>query len=122
SGRRAEALACAGRGLASSRERSQRGNEADVHRLLGEIFSERDHMSLAEAETHYQDAIAIAEDLGMRPLVAHCHLSLGKLYHRTHQREQAQKEFVTAAAMYRGMGMMYWLEKADAHIRSVIES
>jgi hypothetical protein len=50
--------------------------------------------------------------IGMRPLVAHCHLGLGKLYRRTGKREQAQEHLTTATTMYRGMGMTYWLEKA----------
>ena len=47
----------------------------------------------------------------MCPLVAHCHFGLGKLYHRTSQREQAQEHLTTATTMYREMGMTYWLEK-----------
>jgi uncharacterized protein HemY len=50
----------------------------------------------------------------MRPLVAHCHLGLGKLYRRTHKREQAQEHLATAMTMYRDMGMSYWLAKAEA--------
>ena len=52
----------------------------------------------------------------MRPLVAHCHLGLGKLYRRTDKREQAQEYLATATTMYREMGMTYWLEKAEAEI------
>jgi hypothetical protein len=50
----------------------------------------------------------------MRPLVAHCHLGLGKLYLRTDKREQAREHLTTATTMYREMGMTYWLEKAEA--------
>jgi hypothetical protein len=53
----------------------------------------------------------------MRPLAAHCHLGLGKLYRRTDEREQAQRELALATAMYREMGMTSWLEKSDAEIR-----
>ena len=58
--------------------------------------------------------MALAEELGMRPLVAHCHLGLGKLYGRTRQREQAQEHLTTATAIYREMGMRFWLEQAEA--------
>jgi hypothetical protein len=34
--------------------------------------------------------MALASELGMRPLVAHCHLRLGKLYRRTEKPEQAR--------------------------------
>jgi hypothetical protein len=52
----------------------------------------------------------------MRPLVAHCHLGLGKLHHRTDKREQAREHLATATTMYREMGMTYWLEKAGAEM------
>ena len=53
----------------------------------------------------------------MRPLVAHCHLGLGKLYRRTGKREQAQEHLTIATAMYREMDMRFWLEQAEAEIR-----
>ena len=50
----------------------------------------------------------------MRPLVAHCHLGLGKLYQRTDKREQVQQHITAAATMYREMAMPFWLEQAEA--------
>jgi hypothetical protein len=55
----------------------------------------------------------------MRPLVAHCHLGLGKLYRRTDKREQAQERLTTATTMYREMDMGFWLEQAEAEIREL---
>ena len=55
----------------------------------------------------------------MRPLVAHCHLGLGKIYQRTGQREQAQKHFTTATTMYREMGMTYWLDRATTELKEL---
>jgi len=49
----------------------------------------------------------------MRPLIAHCHLGLGKLYRRTGKREHAQEHLTTATTIYREMGMTYWLEQAE---------
>ncbi len=43
----------------------------------------------------------------MRPLVAHCHLGLGKLYRRTGKREPAQEHLTIATAMYREMDMRF---------------
>ena len=57
--------------------------------------------------------------LRMRPLVAHCHLGLGKLYRRTGKREQAQEHLTTATTMYREMGMTFWLEKAEAEMQEL---
>jgi hypothetical protein len=56
----------------------------------------------------------LAIELGMRPLVAHCHLGLGKLYRRMGDREQASEHLTTATAMYREMDMRFWLEQAEA--------
>jgi hypothetical protein len=55
----------------------------------------------------------------MRPLITHYHLGLGKLYRRTDKREQAQEHLATARAMYREMGMTYWLEKAEAEMTNL---
>jgi len=48
-----------------------------------------------------------ATELGMRPLAAHWHLGLGKLYWRTGKRDEAREHLATATTMYREMGMTY---------------
>ena len=53
----------------------------------------------------------------MRPLVAHCHLGLGRLYRLTGQREQGHEHLTTATTMYREMDMRFWLEKAETELR-----
>jgi hypothetical protein len=59
----------------------------------------------------------LAEPRGMRPLVAHCRLGLGKMHHRMGDPGQAKGHFTIATAMYREMGMTYWLEQAEAEMR-----
>ena len=85
--------------------------------LLGDIATHPDRFDDERGETHYRQALALAEPRGMRPLVAHCHLGLGKLYWRSGKREQAQEHLTTAATMYRGMDMRFWLEKAETEMR-----
>jgi hypothetical protein len=58
--------------------------------------------------------LPVAEELRMRPLAAHYHLSLGTLFQKIGRDEPAQAELATAAAMYRAMEMPFWLEKAEA--------
>ena len=87
---------------------------AHAIRLLGEIAAHRDPAGVAQAEAHYRDAHALATDLGMRPLAAHCHLGLGQLYRRTRDSAKAKEHLTPAATMYREMGMNFWLEKAEA--------
>jgi hypothetical protein len=61
----------------------------------------------------------LAQPRRMHPVVAHCHLGLGKLYQHTDKREQAQEHLTTATTMYREMGMTYWLEKAEAEMTNL---
>ena len=65
------------------------------------------------AAAHYGAAMTLASELDMRPLVAHCHLGLGRLYRRTGDPEPAQEHLTIARAMYGEMGMMHWLEKLE---------
>jgi len=52
----------------------------------------------------------------MRPLVAHCHLGLGRLYRGTGDHAKAQEHLTTAVTLYREMDMGFWLEKAEAEL------
>jgi hypothetical protein len=52
----------------------------------------------------------------MRPLIAHCHAGLGKLYRRTGARERSQEHFTMAKTMYRDMDMTNWLIQAEAEL------
>ena len=66
------------------------------------------------AETAYREALALAEELGMRPLQAHCHHGLGRLYGQTGRGAQARAALATAIALYRDMAMTFWLPQAEA--------
>jgi tetratricopeptide (TPR) repeat protein len=97
-----------------SRIHKQRATEAHAQRVSGEIHSNRDVPDVHMAEGAYYRAIALATELGMRPLVAHCHLGLGKLYLRTGDRVKADEHLATATTMYREMDMGFWLTQAEA--------
>jgi tetratricopeptide (TPR) repeat protein len=112
-----DARVSAKRAVKLARERGERGHEAWALRLLAEVASQADRPDMATTEAQYGAAMALATELGMRPLVAHCHLGLGKLYWRIGKREPAQEHLTTATTMYREMGMTFWLEKAEAELR-----
>ena len=69
-----------------------------------------------DADGSYREARALAGELGMRALVAHCHLGLGKLYGRTGKHEEAREHLTTATTMYREMDMRFWLEEAEKEL------
>jgi predicted ATPase len=112
-GRREEACAGAARALAHARAKRERGHEAWALRLLGEIAAQHEPLDVEHAAAHYQQALALAEELGMRPLQAHCHRGLGTRYAATGQREQARAELSVAIELYRTMDMTFWLPRAE---------
>ncbi|HSF03131.1 MAG TPA: tetratricopeptide repeat protein, partial [Solirubrobacterales bacterium] len=117
-GRRDDALAVARRALDLAHRQKERGNEAWVLRLLGEIAAQADPPEVESADAHYGQALARGDELGMRPLAAHCHLGLGKLYRRIGDRARAEEHLTLAATMYREMDMRFWLERAESEMRA----
>ena len=109
-----KASTLAGHALALARERKERSFQAWALRLCGEIASQSDPPEIEPAEAHYQHALALAEELGMRPLQAHCHRGLGMLYGKMRQEELARTELLTAAELYRAMDMTFWLPQTEA--------
>ncbi len=79
----------------------------------------RDPPDVEQAETHYQQALTLANELAMRPLQAHCHRGLDTLYRQTGQPEQARAELATAIDMYRDMEMTFWLPETEATLAEV---
>ena len=117
--RNAEARTCAEQTLDLSIVAKQQGIQAWTLRLLGNIARHDDPSDLEQAKAYYQQALTMANNLGMRPLQAHCHRGLGTLYSETGQREQAHTELSTAIDMYRDMGMTFWLPETEAELVKV---
>jgi tetratricopeptide (TPR) repeat protein len=92
------------------------GYAAHALHLLGDIAT---HTDSFDAETYYRKAFEVAERLGVRPLLAHCHLGLSKLYQRTSRQKQAREHVTTATAMYREMDMSFYLQQAKAVTRKL---
>jgi class 3 adenylate cyclase/tetratricopeptide (TPR) repeat protein len=113
-GRLEEAHALTEGTLALVREHHERGNQAYALRLLGEIAGRREPPAVELAADYYRQALSLAEDLGMRPLQAHCHRGLGTLHSKTSHKEQARTALSTAIALYRTMAMTFWLPETEA--------
>jgi class 3 adenylate cyclase/tetratricopeptide (TPR) repeat protein len=116
SGRDDDALAQARRALSLTREHGERGNEAHVLRLLAEIAARRGAVDERGAEAWYGEAAALAEALGMRPLVAVCQLGLGSLYRATGRPADSGPTLRSAADHFRSMGMTAWVARAEAEM------
>jgi class 3 adenylate cyclase/tetratricopeptide (TPR) repeat protein len=122
SGRTGDADRLASHALDVARARHELGGQTWLLQLSGKIAADRDPPDQAHAQTHYRKALDVARELGMRPLVAHCHLGLGKLYRRSGRLQQAPDPLTTAAAMYREMDMRLWLDEAEAEVEALHEA
>jgi tetratricopeptide (TPR) repeat protein len=111
-GRLDEATRLARRAVEASR--LQPGDAAHAQHLLGDIAAHPDRFDPEEGQAHYHDALDLAEPRGLRPLVAHCRFGLGRLRGRLGHGEPARIHLAAAAAMYREMGMVFWLEQVEA--------
>jgi tetratricopeptide (TPR) repeat protein len=117
-GRLDEAQTQAQSALEFSRAHKERGHEAFALRLLGEVAAHREPPDAAQAEAYHRQALTLAEELGMRPLLAHCHLGLGTLCARLGRRDGV-RELSEAAELYRTMGMTFWLPRAEAALAAI---
>jgi tetratricopeptide (TPR) repeat protein len=113
-GRHDEAWQHARQALDLARQYRERGYEALALRQLGVVYAHAASPDVEPAETFYRQALTLAEELGMRPLQAHCHLGLGTLYATTGQQEQARAALAAAIELYRAMDMTFWLPQAEA--------
>jgi class 3 adenylate cyclase/tetratricopeptide (TPR) repeat protein len=112
-GRLAEAGEQGRRALTLARAQKERGNQVYALRLLGLVASERQPVDLGGASRHYEEALALAQALGMRPLVARCRLGMGRLARRAGEFGIARRHLDAAAALLHELGMTYWLERVD---------
>ncbi|MGH8071248.1 MAG: ATP-binding protein, partial [Candidatus Entotheonellia bacterium] len=118
-GRLADAIPLAERALALSRDHKERGNQAWALRLLGEIHAHLDPPAVESIEEYYRQALSLANQLDMRPLLAHCHRGLGLLYAKIGRPENARVELSAAIELYRAMQMTFWLPQAQAMLAEV---
>jgi tetratricopeptide (TPR) repeat protein len=121
-GRIDEAASHAGRALEFSRNHQERGREAWILRQLGKIHARRNPADVDRIELYYRQALNQANELNMRPLIAHCHLSLGELYARINQSVKAEKELSAAIELYSLMGMTAGLRETEIALAQISET
>jgi tetratricopeptide (TPR) repeat protein len=110
-GRRADATREGERALRLALERGERGNQVYAHRLLGLIAAEDEPPRVEAARHHFGAALALAEALGMRPLIARCHLGLGRLERALGHPGAGRRHLAAATALLEAMQMTYWLDR-----------
>jgi len=96
--------------LELARRHGERGSEAWAGHLLSRASAARPPARLDAAFAHATQALALADQLGLRPLVAHCHLGLGRLYERAGKSGEAQEHLTSALSMYGEMDIRHEAE------------
>ena len=113
-----QAIQLADEARAFTHDHKRRGQEAWALRAVAEAAMTASPPDTEKSADAYHQAMVLADERGMRPLLAHCHLGLGRLYRRLGRPHQAREHLTTAAAMYREMQMPLWLEPAEAEVRT----
>jgi len=109
-----EAVDAATRALDLARDHGLRGYEAWALYSLGEVQSRAIPLKTEAAKDAYEAGRSLAHELEKRPLEAMCALGLGMLSALISERHDARAELTAASAALRGMGMQFWLEKAES--------
>ncbi|HKQ57553.1 MAG TPA: adenylate/guanylate cyclase domain-containing protein [Candidatus Eisenbacteria bacterium] len=89
------------------------GEQANALALRGAVATHPDSFDPEAGEVFYGRALALAEPRGMRPLIARCHLGLGRLFRRTGRVSRASAHLATATALYQELGMRSELRQAE---------
>jgi tetratricopeptide (TPR) repeat protein len=117
-GRYEDAFAAARDTRELARRYHERGPEAWALYLIAASMAQLQRGDRTEIYDDYLAALKSADELGMRPLVAHCRLGLGRLDQQG-KRKETREHFMTATTMYREMDMEFWLERANVEMREL---
>jgi len=115
-GRLAEAAVHVDKGLSMVTERRARGYRGPLLRLQAELLMRQQPSSADEVQDRLREALALATELGMRPEIARCRLSLARLHRRIGDRAAGTEHLVAAVALYRQLGAPFWAERAEAEL------
>jgi tetratricopeptide (TPR) repeat protein len=118
-GQEAHATATIDRALTIARDAGYRAREAWALYLQGNVLGRAPQANVVEARKAQEAALALASELGMRPLIGHCHLGLGSLHAAMGDKAAARTELQAALSMYREMEMQHWPEQAEAELRKL---
>jgi class 3 adenylate cyclase/tetratricopeptide (TPR) repeat protein len=115
----AGARAAADRAIELSLAHGERGHEAMAWRLIGDVAAQGPVSDFASAREAYEQALAIGDELGLRPLVARTHFNIGQLQRRLGRLEDAEAHVTRAVVLFADMGMRHWLEQSEPELKAL---
>ena len=111
------ARATGDRAMAQALLHGERGHEAMLWRLLGDVSTRE--ASFEAARQAYAQALTLGEELGLRPLTARAHFDLGRLLRGFGQLSDAEEHLSRAVVLFADMGMRPWLERAQPELKAL---
>jgi class 3 adenylate cyclase/tetratricopeptide (TPR) repeat protein len=118
-GRIDEATSLAERAFDLSKQHKERGHGALALKLGADIARRRVPADIEQVEARYREALMLAEDMGMRPLQAHCHRGLAKVHAAAGAHDRARAEFNAALELYRTMAMISWQTRTEKSLSQI---
>jgi tetratricopeptide (TPR) repeat protein len=110
------ALETACQALDLARECGERGHEAAALQVLGDVTARGAAADLLAARGHYEAALGLAHELGLRPLAASCHLSLAELDARTGDDAAATQRRAQAQRISGELGLRAWQQQVEQEV------
>ncbi|MGE5220529.1 MAG: ATP-binding protein [Chloroflexota bacterium] len=118
SGRLNEAANCAARAVELATQYKERGHEAWALKIRGDITMHEQRCEPVAAEADYRQALALANELKMRPLAAHCQFGIGSVYVAQGVTDKAREEYAAACAQFRDMKMTHWQNRVEILLKN----
>jgi tetratricopeptide (TPR) repeat protein len=113
----ANARAVIDRGMALALAHGERAHEALAFRVLGDVAAREANFEAARQA--YETALALAEELALRPLIARAHFDLGRLQRRLGHLRDAEEHLARAVVLFADMGMLAWLEQSQPELKAL---
>jgi class 3 adenylate cyclase/tetratricopeptide (TPR) repeat protein len=99
------------------KQKGEHGFGAWALYYMAKIQSQGEPKQVKQAIQSFCHAKKQAEELGMRPLLAHCHNGLGQVYLKKGKTLEGCSELGTALDLYRSMGMDFWIPEVESTLK-----
>jgi len=106
--------------LELARAHTEPGFEGWALRLLAEITLASNPLNLARAADYADKALTKAEELGMRPLMAHSHRALGRALAQGMDPAATRRHIAAANQLFGEMDMQAWLGPARLELERLV--
>jgi tetratricopeptide (TPR) repeat protein len=113
----AAARAAAERAMALALAHGERAHEAMAWRLVADVAASSGDFEAARQG--YEQALALADELALRPLIARIHFDIGRLQRRLGHLADAEDHLARAVVQFADMGMRSWLERSQPELKAL---